>query len=172
MHTFRPHPRNRSQHGVTLIEVLITVLVIAIGLLGMASLQLNGLRANHDAYYRTQASIFAADLSDRIRANLTGARAGDYVLASTPQDPGFDCETTFPSGDSCTPAELASADLFMWHDAVTDADSGLPLATATVACAACTIGSAYTITLAWDEDRDGVLSGLPNDPVYTVQFVP
>ena len=163
------HPRRQS--GVTLIEVLITVLVMAIGLLGMAALQLNGLNTNHDAYYRSQATLFAADLADRMRANLDAARDGRYAGSTPGDDPGFDCETSFPTGDQCTAEELASADLYNWLQRLQDATDGLPVASATVVCAdACGVGFPYTITLAWDEDRSGETDG--DDPSLSVQVVP
>lgn len=166
------------QGGITLLEVLITMVVIAIGMLGMAQLQLGGLRSNHDAYYRSQATGLAADLADRMRANLPAARDGAYEAAQAPDDPGYNCQTTFPAGDSCTPTELANADLYTWFTMVQDSASGLPLAQASVACAApCDIGDPYTITLRWDENRNGTIDvdqadALDDDPVLNMQFAP
>lgn len=163
--------RPGHQRGVTLIEVLITVLVMAIGLLGMAALQLNGLNTNHDAYYRSQATLFAADLADRMRANLDAARDGHYAGATPGSDPGFDCQTTFPADNRCTGEQLAQADLYNWLQRLQDPTDGLPVATATVACAApCGTGYPYTITLAWDEDRSGETD--ENDPSLSLQVVP
>lgn len=66
------------QAGVSLIEVLITALVLAIGLLGLASLQANSLVGNQQSYMRSQATSLAYDMSDRLRANKTAALDGDY----------------------------------------------------------------------------------------------
>lgn len=160
-----------TQRGVTLIEVLITAFVMAIGLLGMAALQLNGLNTNHDAYYRSQATLFATDLADRMRANLDAARNGDYEASAKPDDPGYDCQTSFPTATSCTGAELATADLYSWYDRLTTTATGLPLAQATVACPApCGTGTPYTITLSWDEDRSGDVTAA--DPTLNLQVVP
>src|SRR5512138_827355 len=66
--------------GFTLIEVLIALVVLAIGMLGIAAVYLEGLRASRDALLRTQAVILAADMGDRIRANryvLAGAQLYD-----------------------------------------------------------------------------------------------
>ena len=57
------------QRGATLIEVLVAVVVLSIGLLGLAGLQMTGLQTNHSAYLRSQATLLAYDLTDRIRAN-------------------------------------------------------------------------------------------------------
>lgn len=67
------------QKGFTLLEVLVAMLVLSIGLLGLAGLMASGLRNNHSAYYRTQATWLAYDVMDRMRANR--ANAPDYVVA-------------------------------------------------------------------------------------------
>ncbi|HZE18056.1 MAG TPA: type IV pilus modification protein PilV, partial [Mycobacterium sp.] len=69
---FPTHSCRRQQAGVGLMEVLITVLVLSIGLLGLAGLQATGLRNNHGSLLRTQATMLAADMADRIRANPAG----------------------------------------------------------------------------------------------------
>lgn len=66
------------QRGISLIEVLITVLVLAIGLLGLASLQANALQMNQAANFRSQATGLAYDITDRMRANRSRALNGDY----------------------------------------------------------------------------------------------
>ncbi len=59
----------RGNEGFTLLEILVAVLVLSIGLLGIAGLQVTGLRFNHSAYARTQATLLAYELADRMRAN-------------------------------------------------------------------------------------------------------
>jgi type IV pilus assembly protein PilV len=82
-------PRRR-QRGFTLVEVLVTIIVMAIGILGVAGLQLAGMRSNHSAYLRTQATIAASDLIDRMRAD-PAAFAGKRFDSSTPSgNPVFD----------------------------------------------------------------------------------
>jgi len=73
----RSLPRS-AQKGFSLIEVLITVLVLAIGLLGLASLQANSLVGNQQSYMRSQATSLAYDMTDRLRANKRAALDGDY----------------------------------------------------------------------------------------------
>jgi type IV pilus assembly protein PilV len=77
------HVTGASQRGFTLVEVLIAVLVLAIGLLGLAGLQASSLRFNNDAQLRSQATMLAYDISDRMRANSTAASNGAYDLALT-----------------------------------------------------------------------------------------
>jgi len=59
-------------HGFTLIEVLVTLLVLSIGLLGLASLQTQGLRGTHEALLRTQATTLAVDMMERLQADKLG----------------------------------------------------------------------------------------------------
>src|SRR5690606_3260878 len=66
----------RPQHGFSLIEVLVALLVLSVGLLGLAMLQIEGLKHNTDAYYRTQATVLAYDIIDRMRANSDAAKNG------------------------------------------------------------------------------------------------
>ena len=63
---------SKAQRGVSLLEVLITVLVLSVGLLGLAALQATGTKFNHGAYLRTQATALAYEMSDRMRTEVDG----------------------------------------------------------------------------------------------------
>ncbi|MCY1278508.1 type IV pilus modification protein PilV [compost metagenome] len=99
--------------GFTLIEVLVALLVLAIGLLGMVSLMVVSLQSNQGAYQRSQASLIAYDMADRLRLNRTLATSSnDYVFrgsTSIPSDPG--CKAT-----GCTAANIADIDLREWQE--------------------------------------------------------
>lgn len=84
-------PLAGNQCGFTLIEVLIAALVLAIGLLGMASLQAVSMQFNHGALLRTQATNLAYEITDAMRANVARAKAGDYEIdfGVTPPDSGL-----------------------------------------------------------------------------------
>ena len=72
-------PRSRKPaSGFTLLEVMIAVFVLAVGLLGVAGMQMIGLRNNNSAALRTQAVFLAQDIADRMRANPTAVAAGAY----------------------------------------------------------------------------------------------
>lgn len=78
----------RYQHGFNLLEVLIAILVLAIGLIGLAALQSVGLKSSHGAYLSSQSALLAYDMADRIRANAENAAAyvGESNCPETPAD--------------------------------------------------------------------------------------
>jgi type IV pilus modification protein PilV len=63
------HQITRIASGFTLIEVLVALVIVALGMLGNAMLQLQGMKNSNDAYLRSQIGLFAYDISDKIRAN-------------------------------------------------------------------------------------------------------
>lgn len=88
-----PFPQHRrvsgsSHHrGFTLVEVLVTLVILSVGLLGIAALHTASLRNNLDSALRSQASALAADIADRMRANRAAALSGTYNLALTDATP-------------------------------------------------------------------------------------
>ena len=68
-------------NGFTLLEVMIALLILSIGLLGLAALQATSLKINHGALLRTQATFLTYDMMDRLRANRTAALAGQCDIA-------------------------------------------------------------------------------------------
>jgi type IV pilus assembly protein PilV len=71
--------RSARQRGMTLIEILVAIVVLSIGLLGLAGLQLKGLQVGQGSIYRWQAAMLAEDMADRIPADPVGAQAGSYA---------------------------------------------------------------------------------------------
>ncbi len=158
--------------GFTLIEVLIAMVVLAVGLLGLAGLQATSLRNNQSAYNRSQATQLSYDLADRMRANADIAGLATYTtispIAATAK---ANCLTT----TGCIPAEMAENDLFEWNRnlvATTALPLGLPLGVGTIAKAYTTSPSTgvyvYTITITWDDDRNGIVDAY--DPSFTTSF--
>ena len=76
--------RTNGQQGFSMVEVLVTMVIIAFGLLGVAGLLTAGLRNNQSSQLRTQASILAYDMAERMRANRAAALSGQYN--GTPTD--------------------------------------------------------------------------------------
>jgi type IV pilus assembly protein PilV len=120
------------QTGFTLIEILVTVIVLAIGLLGLAGLQATSLSFNSTAYQRSQATNLAYDIADRMRANVVAARAGNYDIA---------LGAAAPAG-----ANLADTDLREWRQALINA---LPAGTGSIT----RNGNVFTIIIQWDDTR-------------------
>ncbi|MBA3979680.1 MAG: type IV pilus modification protein PilV [Alcanivorax sp.] len=75
MKTFRS-----AEQGFSLIEVLVALLILAIGLLGLAGMQTRSVQMNHSAHQSSQANYLAYDMLDRMRANRPSALNGDYDL--------------------------------------------------------------------------------------------
>jgi len=137
-----------GESGFTLIEVMIAAFVLTVGLMAMGAVQMTSMRSGGDSFMRTQASIAAADMADRMRANITGVNAGNYAaVAGPPVNPGFDCIAA-----ACTSAQVATLDAFQWLNSLT-ANRGLARATGTVACPGA--GAICTITVMWDGRHNG-----------------
>lgn len=99
-----------KQSGFTLLEVLVAMVVLSIGLLGLAGLMAASMRNNESAYHSTQATWLAYDMLDRIRANRAGARSGDYngVTLGAPAT----CATAVATGS------VSAQDIGNWKNAL------------------------------------------------------
>lgn len=75
--------KRKTQRGTTLIETLVALVVLSVGLLGIAALQMTSLRNNRGAHFRSQAQVLAYDIADRMRANRNVALANSYVISLT-----------------------------------------------------------------------------------------
>jgi len=159
------HFRNRQQ-GFTLLEVLIALLVLSIGLLGLAALQTTGLRSNEMASMRTTSTMLAYDITDRMRANPQGITDGDYVIDSGPiTGTPADCTSS-----DCSTAQLALYDLNQWKNAVSTLPGGLGDITQTAGPPL-----THTITVRWDESRTGATGSncppVDNDDLRCFQLI-
>jgi type IV pilus assembly protein PilV len=143
--------RLHHQQGFTMFEMMIALLILSVGLLGIAGLQTRGQQFNHVAYTRTQAVFLAYDLMDRIRNNTdvtVGNDNGDdgaYAINCTAAAKALDNEC---NANQCAPARLVTYDLTNWCIAVGNA---LPEGSAVLTWAAAT--RQYSITLMWKEER-------------------
>ena len=105
--------------GMGLMEILIALLVVAIGLLGIASLQFMSKRSSFEALQRTTASMLAQDIIERMRANYKGLNSYAGTLEATPHTLGGATITAEPTpvckavATACTtPADVAAHDLW------------------------------------------------------------
>lgn len=130
----------KMQRGFSMIEVLIALLILAIGLFGMASLMMTSMKSNQSASMRSQATWLAYDIFERMRLNSNVATSStSYVTAAAtaaPNDPN--CKSS-----GCSTTNIAVQDLFEWKTQLVQA--GL---TGSIARA----GNAYTVSIFWQED--------------------
>lgn len=121
------HGTKSKNKGFTLLEVMISVFVLAVGLLGLANLQMLSLKNNHSAQYRTSATVIAYDIIDRMRLN----RTADYTIAIA----------TTPSGST-----LKDTDLIAWKTVLSNE---LPAGDGSVIFN----GDIVTVVVQWDDSR-------------------
>ncbi len=106
------YTKQKQHKGFTLMEVLVALAVLSIGLLGMAGMQLFSMKSSYNAYLQSQASYFAYDLIDKMRANPTGFNSGAYDTSLTNIPGTFtNCQTTTAN---CTPNQLATFEITQW----------------------------------------------------------
>jgi type IV pilus assembly protein PilV len=134
----------RKQRGDTMIEVLVTVIILAVGVLGAAAMQVTTIQNLNSSYSASVAAMVAEDFSERMRANPIAALAGSYGDGS---DPGG-----FPNcaANACTTAELATYDLGSWWQVMTGV---LPVASGEITRIIGT--NTFVVTVRWDGDRSG-----------------
>lgn len=147
--------------GSSLIEVLVSMTILAVGILGIGAMQTNTLKANQNSYMRTQAVFHANDIVERMRSNTQGIEAGNY------NDPTPVVTAACQTAAGCTAAQMAANDVAQWETSVAAA---LPAGAATVcldstatdgtsALPACdNAGELYAVKIWWDDDRDGTLN--------------
>lgn len=152
------------QTGTGLIEVLIALIIISVGMLGIASLYVTTLQAKTTSLSRMKAIYLAQDMADRMRANPTAITS--YNLASTATT-----SSTSYCATSCTDAEkaasLAAYDLYEWDRMIFDTTNGTGLPGTVVRSIAVTAATASSpslveINLGWNEVNSGTLT-------YTLQ---
>ena len=157
----------RHAYGFTLIEVLVSVIIFSIGLLGLASLHGFSIKENQEAYFYSQATLLAYEMGDRIKAN------SDYWRTNIPENPNPEsCITECNSlTNSCTAAELASSDYCYWEKNVA---ANLPSeATATIAKSGSTQNTPLLLTLTWPSKLiQGSGNSKSTDAMYQLEIVP
>jgi type IV pilus assembly protein PilV len=156
---------NQLQRGVSLVEALVALVILSVGMLGVAGLYLESLQANRTALSRTAAVSLVNDMADRIRANRAGL--GTYALASgTAPGTASDCVA-----GPCTPAQIAQYDKVQWYTAVTtrlpNGASGttLPRTSIVYTAAAGTTPARYVVRAAWNE------AGIPEELSTSVEVM-
>ena len=144
--------RHLGTGGFTLVEVLVTMVILSVGLLGVAALHTASLRNNLDSALRSQASVLAADIADRMRGNRDAALAGNYDIA-------IGATRTVVAG-----SPLVDRDVKAWKDLLAQA---LPNGDGSIA----RTGDVFTITVQWGERlRQGETAVVAGDTSNTLAF--
>ena len=152
-----PRLRHRAR-GFTLVESMVALVVVSVGMLGIAGLYVTGIKSGRSALLRTQAVNLASDIADRIRSNRTALV--NYDMATYGGAPAVQGCVNGP----CTDAQLAEDDLARWQAAVQAQLPGRPLATCNVVFTdvAAPNPDRYAITVSWQE------GGQDNVSTYTL----
>lgn len=132
----------QNSRGFTLLEVLITLVIVSFGLLAMAGLLTKGMGLNNTSYLRSVAVQQAYDIADRMRANIAGVKGNAYDSIS------YTANQTCTVCTSCTAAGMATYDACYWN---TQNESQLPLGRGTVT----RTGTEFLITVSWDDNKSG-----------------
>jgi type IV pilus assembly protein PilV len=132
---------NIKQTGFTLVETLVALVVLSVGLLGVAGLQIFGLRGNMSAASRTQATYFADDIIDRMRAN--------YVVARGPDAAHLQYQVTMGATASSAADPIALADVTAWLAELQQLPSGQGSVSVDP------VTKIATVTIQWVDTRGG-----------------
>jgi type IV pilus assembly protein PilV len=120
--------------GISMIELLVSLLIFSFGMLGLAGLQTRTLSFNQSSLYRSQATALTDDILERMRVDRANASEGDWDSAANVKSADL-------SG-----TEVYKVEMKDWKAAV---ESTLPAGAASVAVA----GGVVTITISWDDSR-------------------
>lgn len=134
----------RKVGGFTLVEVLIALVIMSVGMLGIAGLYVHSMQAGRTSVFRHHAVTLAGDIADRIRANPRAAAS--YGLAGANNN-------CIDGGVNCTLAEMAANDIFLWDQQAADT---LPSGTVAVVFNNGVVPPTYQITVSWIEPGENM----------------
>jgi type IV pilus assembly protein PilV len=155
--------QSRTSRGFTLVEVLVSLVILSVGMLGMAKLVLVSAHSNDSAYLRSQATALAYEILDKMRANPTGALAGNYAtaLGAMPAAP----TSCIGTGTVCTPLQIALWDVYSWKQHLTTGTDtagtrtgAMPSGTASIVTSGTSPVTA-TVVVQWDDAAAQVVYG-------------
>ena len=158
-----------QQSGLSLIESLIALVIISIGLLGIAALQLTSMQQSASAHWHSQAVWYSCEMTDRISANTIDPANpvvfNQYIGIDTENNYNMDCQA-----NACTAAQMVQADAADWSAMISTLPGGRGVITSPVA-------NTLQISVMWD-DNAGVSNctngepGAANKTCYTVTVTP
>lgn len=144
--------QRRLTAGFSMIEVLVTLLILAIGIMGLIGMQVLSAKNVNNSQMRTVANNFAYDIVDRMRANPAGVSAGNYNAITGSETSTTTCTST------CTVAQIATLDAVQWNANIkrSFANGGLGTdANGTVT----RNGNVHIVTLTWKEQNKSSTGG-------------
>ncbi len=144
----------QKQTGFTMLEVLVTMIIVSFGLLGIAGIIMNGLKNNQSSYSRSQASWLANDIADRMRAN--------YIVAQSAALPyNLTLAATTPAAVS--PVTIVNSDIIAWRTAIANT---LTSGTGSISLNATT--RLVTVVVQWDDSR---AEGGKSNESFTIETI-
>lgn len=143
----------QNQAGSSMIEVLVALVVLSIGLLGLAMLQIKSMSVNTAAYQNTQATLLANEIIEKIRTNTDG----NYVVSSKPGSK--------PTCTKCNANEIATKDLYEWYENM--ATFLGPTATGGITKSSTT---QYSVVMSWYEQSRETKSLIPINRTWLVEY--
>lgn len=153
------------QSGSSLIEVMVALLVLAIGLLGVVSLQTKALRGSQQSVFVTESQFLAQDMADRIMAYERIVQRAGVVNPYGDVDADADAVNNPCDGTGCDLDDLKDRDVFQWNTMIED--SSLPSAFGEVDDRG---NGLYFIRITWDQNRDGSTDDDDNTNLVTGTF--
>ena len=162
--------RLRRTAGFSLIEVLIALVILSVGLLGIAAMVSVSLKSKDSSYYQTQATALAQSILDRMRANRGQVEIGTYNINFTDATTAQAC---LGSGAACTPAQVAASDLYDWRYNITNTFPSSSTVTASGSIATVAVGSSTqaTISIQWSDARANQAVGSTASDTMTYTLV-
>ncbi|KUJ79648.1 type IV pilus modification protein PilV [Microbulbifer flavimaris] len=151
----------KQQTGATMIEVLVTILVLAVGLLGLSATQVMSLKNGNNAHHRYMAALAAHEMAERMRANPDGLELGSYDGKTVD---GSETAPTCGATLSCSAGDLANLDLYDWGQVI---DSNLPAGSGEIT----RVGRTVTLTVGWNEQHTGADRGTAAGGTENSSFV-
>ena len=137
-----------NQNGFSLLEVMIAIVIMSVGMLGIAALQTTSGVLTESSMHRGQAAALTVEIVERMRVNVTEAKAGNYNISTLPTP----TENCIGAATNCSKSEMKDHDLRVWGARV---ESLLPSGGATISSTADngTDPVDITVTMQWDDSR-------------------
>ena len=186
-----PHFRP-VQRGMTMMEVLVSIVVLTFGLLGIAALMVVGIKSSYSSQQRSQATQLAYDMMDRVRSNNAGTNAGSYnqpatsTTATAYTTAQASCVGATGTATGCSTALMAQEDLYEWELSIkaalgstafgivcldsSGASGSLSGTTITPACDG--LGATYAVKVYWQDDRGQTQTATPQVQAFVTRFLP